>query len=81
MVVSKARVSLSRGQCSHANEGQIWKAIDGGDAVGVAIFPMPKHARRSLRNSKFSLREVFCAPDPSPPGVLERYLEVTYNST
>ena len=31
----------------HANEVQTWKAIDGGDAVGVAIFPMPKQTSRS----------------------------------
>ena len=31
----------------HANEGQTWKAMDGGDAVGIAIFPMPKHTSRS----------------------------------
>ena len=51
--------------------------MNGGDAVGVSIFSMPKHTSRSERNSKLWLREVFCAPGPSPPGVLERYLEVT----
>ena len=45
---------LKLGFCSvgdnafHANEGQTWKAMDGGDAFGVAIFPMPKHTSRSL---------------------------------
>ena len=47
MVVFEARVSLSRGQCSNANEGQSWKATDGGDMVGIAIFSMPKHTSRS----------------------------------
>ena len=47
MINSEARVSLSRGQCSHANEGQSWKATNGGDAVGIAIFPMPKHTIKS----------------------------------
>ena len=75
-VVSEARVSLSRGQCIHANDDQSWKAMDGGDVVGVAIFPMPKHASRSWRNSKLPLREVFCTLGPSPPSVPERYLEV-----
>ena len=42
-----ARVSLSRGQCSHANEGQRWKATDGGGAVGIAIFPIPKQTSMS----------------------------------
>ena len=46
-VVSKARVLLSRGQCSHTNEGQRWKSMDGGDVVGVSIFPIPKHDSRS----------------------------------
>ena len=39
MVVFEARVLLSRGQCSHDNKGQSWKAMDGVDAIGVAIFP------------------------------------------
>ena len=64
-------VSLSRGKCSHANESQIWKATDGGDAVGVAIFPMPKNAGKSWWNSKLRLREVFCALGTNPP-VTER---------
>ena len=79
-VVSEARVLLSRGQCNHANEGQRWKATDGGGAVGIAIFPIPKHTSKSWQNSKLPLREVFCAPIPSPPGVPERYLEATCNS-
>ena len=58
-MVFEARVFLSTGQCSHANEGQRWKATDGGDVVGIAIFLMPKHASRSWWNSKFLLREVF----------------------
>ena len=42
-----ARVSLSGGQCNHANEGQGSKATNGRGAVGIAIFPMPKHTSRS----------------------------------
>ena len=80
MMVYETRVSLSRGQRSHANEGQTWKATDGGDAVGVSIFPMPKNANRSLQNSKLQLCEVFCTPGTSPPSVLEQYLEVTCKS-
>jgi len=75
-----AMVSLNRGQCSHANGGQSWKAIDGEDAVGVAIFPMSKHASRSWTNSKLWLCEVFCTQGTSLPSVPKRYLEVTYNS-
>ena len=66
-VISRARVSLSRGQCSHANKGQSWKATDGGGAVGISIFPMPKHASRSWQNTKLRLREVFCTLGTSPP--------------
>ena len=33
-----------------------------------------------INTSKLPLREVFCAPGPSPRGVPERYLEVTCNS-
>ena len=28
-----------------SNKGQTWKTMDGGVAVGISIFPLPKHAR------------------------------------
>ena len=43
MVVSETKVSLSRGKCIHANDGQTWKVAESGDTVGISIFPMNKH--------------------------------------